>query len=309
MLDPSDRPTTIDRSAESTSVTMRSKSAIQKQANASASTSRGANASEPPASVRTVAASCSVPSEHQPDIGDSTSAAGVLLSVDYDELLEAIEQYEDRVRTHTVPAGSGRQVATIGAARSLSAAFCELANRVQPSHEALLWDGGPPPVLRTADVVIGPAGRVDRSDPEAVHRAELLEVLVDVLHFPIDRHNEQSKSVERVDQRFYAQDVLDEAMLGSIDCVRRLVQPRALRRKARDLVAKYNLNETDRDILRLLQASPSVRLLTHVIAQRLKRIPSSIGRNLSRLRTLKLIDNKRRKGYLPTKLGQSVSLA
>lgn len=287
---------------------MRSKSAIQKHANAPGSTSCGANASDAPASVRTVAASCSVPSEHQPDIGDSTSAAGVPLTVDYDELLEAIEQYEDRVRTHTVPAGAGRQVATIGAARSLSAAFCELANRVQPSHEALLWEGSPPPVLRTADVVIGPAGRVDRSDPESVHRAELLELLVDVLHFPIDRHNEQSKSVERVDQRFYAQDVLDEAMLGSIDCVRRLAQPRALRRKARDLLKTQLLGQTEQLILRLFQANPGMRMDSPTIARRLNWLQSSIGSSLSLLHKLDLLHNQPRKGYLLTDLGQRVDV-
>lgn len=195
-----------------------------------------------------------------------------LPTLDYDAILEAIETYQACIPTHTVPHGTGRRIATIGAARALSLAFRTMKGRVQPALDNLLWDGDGPPALADGEVVVGPRTHVDVGDPEAVYRAELLEALIDVVAFPIERHNEQTLSPAHLQQRFFAQDLLDEAMLGAIECVRRLVQlrsaaahaaptaqpkaPKPMKRAARRrrLAQEQNVDELS-DALTDLQAS------------------------------------------------------
>jgi len=60
---------------------------------------------------------------------------------------------------------------------------------------------------------------------------------------------------------------------------------------------KLALDPTDEQIMSLLRKTPGRRLLTRSIAKSLGRDPRSIGKNLSKLVKLRLIDKKTRKGY------------
>jgi Mn-dependent DtxR family transcriptional regulator len=69
-----------------------------------------------------------------------------------------------------------------------------------------------------------------------------------------------------------------------------------------------HLNPTDVRILRFLRGAPSTRKPTGEIARALGLNPASIGKNLSKLKNMSLIDNVRRRGYALTQKGRSISL-
>jgi hypothetical protein len=70
--------------------------------------------------------------------------------------------------------------------------------------------------------------------------------------------------------------------------------------------AKLRLDDTDKDILRLMLRDGE-RLLTWQIVERLDRSKGSLSKNLARLVRLGLIHNLKRKGYLLTDEGERVA--
>ncbi|MFO1077987.1 MAG: hypothetical protein U1E73_09735 [Planctomycetota bacterium] len=69
------------------------------------------------------------------------------------------------------------------------------------------------------------------------------------------------------------------------------------------VMVPVKLDPTDETILKLLAETPRVRVLTSQVAQRLRREPKSIGKNLSKLCLARLIQNTPRRGYLITEMG------